>query len=84
MAQAISTSAGRPLSRKAYVVRDVARELRRSGYEVDASSKGPLVFIVGELFAALDEPSQDVRSLVRNTLAKMDPENLDFSHDGLS
>jgi hypothetical protein len=76
--------AGRPLSRKAYVIRDIARELQRTGYMVDASSKGPLVFIAGEVFRELREPAQDVRSLVRNTLAKMDSETLDFSHDSYS
>lgn len=74
----IQPSAGRPLTRKAYIVRDVARELRRCGFPIDSSSKGPLVFIIAELLSLLDEPTQDVRSLVRNTLAKIDLETLDF------
>jgi len=78
LAAQIEPSAGRPLTRKAYVVRDVARELRRCGLPVSASSKGPLVFVVAELFSLIDEPPQDVRSLVRNTLAKIDGETMDF------
>lgn len=74
----IQPSAGRPLTRRAYIVRDVAKELRRSGFVIDASSKGPLVFITSELLSLLDEPNQDVRSLVRNTLAKLDFDTLDF------
>ena len=74
----IQASAGRPLTRKAYIVRDVARELRRCGVPIDASSKGPLVFITTELLSLLDEPAQDVRSLVRNTLAKINLNTLDF------
>lgn len=83
-ASGLRSVAGRPMTRKSYVIRDIARELQRTGHAVDASSKGSLVFIAGELFRALGEPVQDVRSLVRNTLAKMDTETLDFSHDSYS
>ena len=79
-AEGIQPSAGRPLTRKAYVVRDVARELKRCRLDVDASSKGSLVFIVSELFSLVDDPPSDVRSLVRNTLAKIDFETMDFRH----
>jgi hypothetical protein len=77
-ADAIEPSAGRPPTRKAYVIRDIARELQRCGFAVDASSKGPLVFIATELFAFIEDPPNDVRSLARNALAKMDLETLDF------
>ena len=76
----ILPSPGRPLTRRAYVVRDVARELHRCGYEPDASSKGPLVFIISELLGLVEDPPTDVRSLVRNTLAKIDPSTGDFRH----
>lgn len=78
VAAEIEPTAGRPLTRKAYIVRDVARELKRCGIAIDASSKGPLVFIVSELFSLLDDPPKDIRSLVRNTLAKIDPASMDF------
>jgi hypothetical protein len=74
----IEPSPGRPLTRKANVVRDVACELKRCGLVPDASSKGPLVFIVTELFSLISESPPDVRSLVRNALAKMDGETFDF------
>lgn len=74
----IEPTPGRPLTRKAYLVRDVARELRRCGVAGDASSKGPLVFILTELFRLVDDPPPDVRSLVRSTLAKMDMVTMNF------
>jgi hypothetical protein len=77
----IQTSPGRPLDRKVYVIRDIARELHRHGYPIDASSKGPLVFIATELFSLLDGAPQEPRSLVRSALAKMDLKTMDF-HQG--
>lgn len=81
VAEDIHPSAGRPLDRKAYVIRDIARELRRCDYPVDASSKGPLVSIATDLFSLIDDAPQDTRSLVRNALAKIDLETLSFYHD---
>jgi hypothetical protein len=77
----IQTSPGRPLDRKVYVIRDIARELHRHGYPIDASSKGPLVFIATELFSLLDGAPQEPRSLVRSALAKIDLKTMDF-HQG--
>jgi hypothetical protein len=81
VADDIQPAAGRPLDRKAYVIRDIARELRRCDYPVDASSKGPLVSIASDLFSLIEDAPQDVRSLVRNALAKIDLETLSFYHD---
>lgn len=80
-AEEIQPAAGRPLDRKAYVIRDIARELRRCEYPVDASSKGPLVSIASDLFSLMDDAPQDCRSLVRNALAKIDLETLSFYHE---
>lgn len=66
----VEIAAGRPVSWKHRFVRSLANILEGHGRTADAKPEGDLCFLTLELLEALDEKPKDVRSLVRDALAK--------------
>ncbi len=66
----VELATGRPATWKHSLVRSLANILEGNGRSIDATPNGDLCFLTSEILTALHEKPGDVRSLVRDALAK--------------